>query len=93
MRRAARRDANETELVVAARQIGLKVFYTSELGDLIVQFGSEPNYVQCLVEVKTEVGKLTDAQCRRKQQGLIAKIVRSVDDILLLKKWMMGRMG
>ena len=92
MRRAARRDANETELVVAARQIGLKVFYTSELGDLIVQFGSGNNYVTDLWEVKTEVGKLTEAQCRRKQQGLIARVVRTVDDVLAAKKWMMGRM-
>ena len=78
MRRAARRDANEPELVAAARRIGLKVFYTSELGDLLVQYGD----ITELWEVKTETGKLTDAQCRRKQQGLKAQVIRSQQDVI-----------
>lgn len=91
-RYAKRRDANEQELFTAARAIGIKVFTTNELGDAVFQIGSEPNYVQCLVEVKTEVGKLTEAQCRRKQQGLIARVVRTVDDVLAAKKWMLERL-
>lgn len=85
MRRAARRDANEPALVDAARKIGLKVFYTNELGDLIVQFGK----VTEIWEVKTEIGKLTDTQCRMRQAGLRARIVRTVDDVLQAKREMM----
>ena len=92
-RYAARRDANEPDIINAARRIGLKVFVTNELGDLIVQFGTPPNCITSLVEVKTELGKLTPAQCKRKQQGLHAVIVRTVDDILALKKWMMKKVG
>lgn len=83
-RYAKRRDMNEPELVEAARRVGLKVFVTSELGDWIAQYGR----LQRLVEVKTEAGKLTDAQCRRKQQGLHAHIVRSVDDVIELRRQM-----
>ena len=75
-------------MVAAARRIGLKVFYTSELGDLIVQFGTEPYVLQRLVEVKTEKGKLSTAQLKRQQAGLDAVVVRTVDDILALKRCM-----
>jgi hypothetical protein len=84
-RYAARRDANEPALVAAARKIGLKVFYTNELGDLIVQFGK----VTELWEVKTETGKLTDTQCRLRQAGLKARTVRTVDDVLQAKREML----
>ena len=83
MRRYAnRRDANEPELVNAARAIGFKVFYTSELGDLIVQFGDRTELWEC----KTETGKLTPAQCRLRQAGLKAVIIHTVDDVLAAKK-------
>jgi len=85
MRRAARRDANEPELVGAARAIGLKVFYISELGDLIVQFGSRTE----LWEVKTATGKLTETQARMRQAGLRARLVRSVEDVLQAKREML----
>ena len=87
MRRAARRDANEPGLVAAARAIGLKVFYISELGDLIVQFGSRTE----LWEVKTATGKLTQTQLRLRQAGLRARVVRSVEDVLQAKREMLGR--
>jgi hypothetical protein len=83
---AARRDTNEPELVEAARQIGLKVFYLREVGDLLVQFGPLTE----LWEVKTEAGKLTDAQCRMRQAGLKARLVKTVDDVLRAKKEMTG---
>jgi hypothetical protein len=90
MRRyAARRDSNEPALVEAARAIGLKVFYTSELGDLLVQFGS----VTELWEVKTETGKLTETQARMRQAGLRARLVRTVDDVLNARREMVGRAG
>ncbi len=78
---AARRDKNEPEIVEAARKIGLKVFYTNELGDLIVQFGR----ITELWEVKTKTGKLTETQCLMRQAGLQARMVRTVDDVLAAK--------
>lgn len=81
MRRAARRDANEPGLVQAAREMGMKVFYTNELGDWILQYLGFTH----LIEVKTETGKLTPAQCRRKQQGLLARVIRSVHDLQALR--------
>ena len=82
MRRAARRDTNEPAIVEAARAIGLKVFYTSELGDLIVQFGNRTE----LWEVKTETGKLTTTQLRMRQAGLKARTVRTIEDVMQAKK-------
>lgn len=83
MRRYAnRRDANEPELVEAARAIGFKVFYTQELGDLVVQFGDRTELWEC----KVEGGKLTPAQCRLRQAGLKAVTIRTVDDVLAAKK-------
>lgn len=78
MRYAQRRDSNEPTIVDAARKIGLKVFYTNELGDLVVQFGGHTE----LWEVKTEKGTLTQTQCRMRQAGLKSVIIRSVDDVL-----------
>jgi hypothetical protein len=89
MRRAARRDANEPALVAAARAIGIKVFYTNELGDLIVQLGK----VTELWEVKTETGTLTKMQCLLRQQGLKARTVRTVDDVLHARNEMLGIAG
>lgn len=82
MRRAARRDANESDIVAAARQCGLKVFYTNELGDLVVQYGEITEIWEC----KTDGGKLTPTQCRMRQAGLKARTVRSVDDVLAAKR-------
>lgn len=82
MRRAARRDENEPSIVEAARKVGFKVFYTNELGDLIVQWAGLTE----LWEVKTEAGKLTEAQLRRKQAGLVARVVRTIDDVLEAKR-------
>ena len=87
-RYAKRRDANETPLAEAARKLGLKVFYTSELGDLLFQLGGESANVTRIIEVKTEKGVLTAAQCRRKQQGLIAHVIRNLDDVLEQRRQM-----
>lgn len=81
-RYAKRRDANEPAIVDTARRIGLKVFYTSDLGDLIVQHGDRTE----LWEVKTDIGKLTDAQCKRRQAGLKAYEIRTEDDVLAARK-------
>lgn len=84
---AKRRNANESDLVGAARRMGLKVFYTNELGDLVIQWGE----IAELVEVKTEEGKLTATQCRLRQAGLKARIVRNVNDMLNLKRDMLDK--
>ena len=81
---ARRRDANEPQLVDAMRRIGLKVFYTSELGDCIVQYGKQTR----LIEIKTETGTYTDAQCKRKQAGLITHELRKIDDVVELRRQM-----
>lgn len=83
MRRYAnRRDAVEHELIEAARRIGFKVFYTNELGDALVQFGDRTE----LWEFKSKGGKLTPAQCRLRQAGLKARIIRTVDEVLEAKR-------
>lgn len=83
-RYAARRDVNDGIIVDAARQVGFKVFRTSELGDCLVQYGGLCE----LWEIKSVEGKLTKAQLLRKQAGLKARIVRTVDDVLLAKRQM-----
>lgn len=89
MRRAARRDANEPTLVEAARAIGLKVFYTNELGDAVVQFGN----VTEIWEFKGAAGKLTDAQCKLRQAGLKARTVRTLDDVMAAKREILKRLA
>lgn len=83
-RYAKRRDANEGPIVAAARAIGLKVFYTSDLGDLIVQHGDRTE----LWEVKNRDGKnrLTDAQVRLRAAGLKAHTIYEVNDVLDARK-------
>ena len=80
-RYANRRDANEPALVNAARAIGFKVFYTQELGDLVVQFGDRTELWEC----KVEGGKLTPAQCKLRQAGLKAWTIRAVEDVVAAK--------
>lgn len=62
MRRAAKVDINQTEIVEYLRSIGASVSITSAIGkgfpDLVVGFKGR-NY---LVEVKTPKGKLTEDQ-------------------------------
>ena len=90
MGRAARRDGNEGELLEAAKRIGLRVFRTSELGDAIVQYGGLTE----LWEIKNgPQAKLTPAQCRMRQAGLTARLVRTVEDVMEAKRVMMANLG
>lgn len=59
-RYAARRDANESEIIEALRAVGATVVQVSESGypDLLVGFAG----VNYLIEVKAKKGKLTDDQ-------------------------------
>lgn len=82
MRRAAKRDSNEQEIIYALQQIGATVEQLNDdaLPDLIVGFRGE-NY---LLEVKTSTGRLTTAQAAwwaNPWNGHRA-IVRNVDDAL-----------
>lgn len=64
MRRAAKIDQNQKEIVCALRKVGLSVIFLHAIGagvpDLLV---SSPTQMW-LVEIKTEKGKLTPAQVK-----------------------------
>lgn len=83
MRRAAKRDANEAEIVTALRAVGAAVRHISAPGvpDLLVGY-RDTNY---LLEVKSTKGKLTDDEQtffdEWHERGHAA-IVRNVDDAL-----------
>ena len=82
MRRAAKIDVNQNEIVTFLRSVGASVAITSTIGkgfpDLVVGWKGR-NY---LVEVKTPKGKLTDDQCTfaGHWKGQIA-VVRNVIDV------------
>ncbi len=92
MRRAARVDANQVEIVEAFRAHGCDVLHTHQLGkgapDLFVAFSG----IWLAIEVKAQQGKLTEAQ-ERLYAGLKTRprIVRNVDEVDAtvdtLKRW------
>jgi len=83
MRRAAKIDANQTEIVEAFRRLGCSVLDLSRVGQ------GCPDLLICgpvgtmLVEVKTAKGRATRDQVTfwRQWKGQIA-VVRSVDDVM-----------
>jgi hypothetical protein len=81
MRRAARRDGNEPEIVRALEDIGVRVRRVSAGGvpDLLCWTRAEGYRV---LEVKTETGRLTPAQRVFREQGFPVLVVRSVEDAL-----------
>jgi hypothetical protein len=80
---ARKRDSVEAPIVEALRQVGIRVQRVSERGfaDLICY---APNHWPPLVllEVKSRVGTLTEAQEQRWKDGWPVHVVRSVDDAL-----------
>ena len=79
MRRAAKRDANETEIIKALRQIGATVQPISEndTPDLLVGYQG----INYLMEVKTAKGKLRTGQIEWHDNWRgQTSVVRSVDD-------------
>ena len=82
MRRAAKRDSNEQEIIYALLQVGATVEQLNDdaLPDLVVGFRGE-NY---LLEVKTSTGRLTKAQAAwwAKPWNGHRAIVRDVDAAL-----------
>lgn len=82
-RRAARRDANQPEIVAALRAIGAWVFPLHTVGrgfpDVLVYFRRQ----FFLLEIKTRGGRLTpDQQQWHKEHPGAATIVEDVDDAL-----------
>ena len=81
MRRAAKIDANQPEIVEAFRSMGCDVLHTHTLGkgapDLFVAWSG----IWLAIEVKTQRGTLTEAQ-ERLYAGLKTRprIVRNVDE-------------
>lgn len=77
-RRAARRDANEVEIVRGLRQLGVRVLRLSGAGvpDLACYW---PATGWLLAEVKTESGRLRPSQA---DWGHEIRIWRSLDDAL-----------
>lgn len=92
MRRAARVDSNQVEIVEAFRAAGCDVLHTHQLGqgapDLFVAFSG----IWLAIEVKSQHGKLTEAQ-ETLYNGLKTRprIVRNVEEVKAtvdtLKRW------
>lgn len=79
MRRAARTDANLTEIMKAARKMGFRVFVCNDqLCDLIAQ----KHGVTELWEVKQAKGRFTKLQKEMREAGWQIRTVRSIDDLL-----------
>ena len=73
MRRAAKRDMNEAEIVTALRDAGHLVRQLNDF-DLLVQ---RPDGRLVALEVKNGKGRLTDAQAAMIRDGWRLNIVRS----------------
>lgn len=77
MRRAAKRDANEAEIVKALRDEGWAVMHLNEF-DLLITCGE--GCCLHMLEVKAPYGKLKPSQAKMIKDGWPLKVVRSVDD-------------
>lgn len=88
MRTAARRDANEGEIMDALRKVGASVWQISDEGipDLLVCYFDKvtDRYETVLIEVKHGSNKLTEAQDKffREFPGHNIHIAYTVDDAL-----------
>lgn len=82
MRRAARRDLVEPQIVDALRNAGVRVTIANIPGlcDLIGWY--EPKGLLRLLECKAPDGKLTPLQIKRTKEGWPVAVVRSVADAL-----------
>ena len=91
MRRSARVDANQSEIIRAAEQLGCTVQPLYQVGggcpDLLLGHASKRGRVNLLIEIKTDAGKLTPEQIRfhREWRGQVA-VIRSVPELLALLK-------
>lgn len=91
MRRAAKVDRNQAEIVAALRKVGCSVLSLSAIGngcpDLLVSYRqrSSKSNRTLLMEIKRQKGKLNEQQedFRSKWIGELC-VVRSVDEALLV---------
>ncbi len=79
MRRAAKRDGNEPDIVYALRKAGWLVKYLNEF-DLLI-FHPATKRLRML-EVKTETGALKPSQEKMIAEGWPLEIVRTIDQAL-----------
>lgn len=84
VRRRARVDRNQVEIVRVLRQLGFQVFDCSRVGQGFPDLAIHRAGTIQLVELKTPTGKLTADQSRFIQSGWPVRIVRSVEDALTL---------
>lgn len=96
MRRAAKRDGNESEIVEAIRAAGYWCVQVSHAGlpDLVCGRKGRPTI--CLLEVKDGNGQLTDAQLEffRLSEGAYRFVVRSPESaVKILETWVGGANG
>jgi Holliday junction resolvase len=86
MRKAAKRDGNEGEIVKALRQQGASVVFLNmaDAPDLLVGLGG----ITYLVEIKTPSGRLRSGQIRWHEswRGSPVAVVRSVEEALEVLK-------
>ena len=77
--RARKVDSNLSDIVDAARKLGLRVnVRNDDLADLDVQFGGHHE----VWEVKGARGRLTKRQKKLRGDGWCIRLIRSVDDVL-----------
>lgn len=85
MRRAARVDASQPEIVDALRRCGWEWLDTTRVGCGFPDgIAWKPGKTR-LVEIKTATGKLTPDQEKFHQRVTDVKIIRSVEEALLLR--------
>lgn len=87
MRRAAKHDSNHGEITAALRKLGWAVLSLSRVGGGCLDLLISKDLVSCLVEIKTEKGKLNALQLDfvAGWLGQMA-VVRSVDDVIELNR-------
>lgn len=83
MRRAAKRDANEPEIVKALRDRG---FLVKHLNEWDLQVCRRNDKMIWMMEVKTEDGELKESQKKMIADGWPLYIVRSIEDALAVVK-------
>jgi len=93
--RARRTDANQAAIFTEARKVGLRVYDTSGVGrgfpDAVVQYGGATE----LWEIKNpqrppSARKYTKAQSKVRFEGMSARLVMTVDDVLAAKNTMLA---
>lgn len=82
MRRAARTDSNQADIIQGLREIGARVYYIKEPMDLIVGYRKKT----VILEIKTEEGRMTRQQAEflAEWDGGPAFVVRNREEAINL---------